>query len=323
MPRFFKEDKDAIIVLLAAVIICILSYPVINDLFGRKDKEHRPDAAYSHYKSGKRQADSTGRRQYYYVEEKQGELFTFDPNTADSTQLLRLGLRPWQVRNIYKYRAAGGRYRKPTDFARLYGLTLKQYKRLEPYIRIEKEVMAADVYGGEQREYSRESRPAIDRIKKLAKGETVNVNTADTAMLKQIPGIGSYYARQIVRRRERLGGFSSPDQLLEIDGFPKEAMEYLTVGHGTTQKSSISSVSDADKSSEAKAPGTAGLRKIRINHDDIKSMSRHPYMRYYQAKEIDRYRRLKGALHSTADLRRIPSFSPQDISRLTPYLDFE
>ena len=318
MPRFFKEDKDAIIVLLAAVIICILSYPVINDLFGRKDKEHRPDPAYSHYKSGKRQADSTGRRQYYYVEEKQGELFYFDPNTADSTQLLRLGLRPWQVRNIYKYRAAGGRYRKPTDFARLYGLTLRQYKRLEPYIRIKPEVMAADVYAKGQREYKQESLPLYDNIKKLTKGETVNINTADTATLKRIPGIGSYYARQIVRRRERLGGFSSPDQLLEIDGFPKEAVEYVT-----TQKSSISSVSDADKSSEAKAPGTAGLRKIRINHDDIKTMSRHPYMRYYQAKEIDRYRRLKGALHSTADLRRIPSLSSQDIARLAPYLDFE
>lgn len=29
------------------------------------------------------------------------ECFYFDPNTADSTQLLRLGLQPWQVRNIY------------------------------------------------------------------------------------------------------------------------------------------------------------------------------------------------------------------------------
>ena len=59
---------------------------------------------------------------------KKVEHFTFDPNTADSTQLLRLGLQPWQVRNIYKYRAAGGVYRKPTDFAKLYGLTVKQYR---------------------------------------------------------------------------------------------------------------------------------------------------------------------------------------------------
>lgn len=323
MPRFQKEDRDAIILLSAVVLICILSYPVINELFEEKDKIGYYKNAYPPYKSGRKHTYSTKRQQYYRVEEKQGELFSFDPNTADSTQLLRLGLRPWQVRNIYKYRAAGGRYRKPTDFASLYGLTLKQYQRLEPYIRIEQEVMAADVYGKGEKQNTRESRSAFDRIRKLSKGETVNINTADTTMLKQVPGIGSYFARQIVRKRERLGGFSSPNQLLEIDGFPKEAMEYVTIGQSATQKSSISSVSKGDDTSENKASQMALLRKIRINHDDIKSMSRHPYMRYYQAKEIDSYRRLKGALRSTNDLRHIASFSKEDIARLAPYLDFD
>ena len=56
--------------------------------------------------------------------------FFFDPNTADSTALLRLGLSPWQVRNIYKYRARGGRYHRPEDFSKLYGLTKGDYERL-------------------------------------------------------------------------------------------------------------------------------------------------------------------------------------------------
>ena len=33
----------------------------------------------------------------------------FDPNTADSITLRQLGLRPWQIRNLLKYRAANGR----------------------------------------------------------------------------------------------------------------------------------------------------------------------------------------------------------------------
>ena len=74
---------------------------------------------------------------------KEPERFVFDPNTADSTQLLRLGLKPWQVRNIYKYRAAGGIYRRPLDFAKLYGLTVKQYRELEPYIRISSDYLPA------------------------------------------------------------------------------------------------------------------------------------------------------------------------------------
>ena len=134
---------------------------LINELFEEKDKTGYYKNAYPPYKSSRKHTYSTKSQQYYRVEEKQGELFSFDPNTADSTQLLRLGLRPWQVRNIYKYRAAGGRYRKPTDFARLYGLTLKQYQRLEPYIRIEQEVMAADVYGKGERQNTHESQPAF------------------------------------------------------------------------------------------------------------------------------------------------------------------
>ena len=71
---------------------------------------------------------------YYKVEGIVHELFPFDPNTADSTQLLKLGLQSWQVRSIYRFRAKGGIFREKTDFARLYGLTKKQYEVLAPYI---------------------------------------------------------------------------------------------------------------------------------------------------------------------------------------------
>lgn len=82
------------------------------------------------------------------------ECFYFDPNTADSTQLLRLGLQPWQVRNIYRYRAKGGVYRKKEDFARLYGLTVKDYRRLEPYIRISEDYLPASTLVGNARRTS-------------------------------------------------------------------------------------------------------------------------------------------------------------------------
>lgn len=42
----------------------------------------------------------TSEPSYYAVPSQAVERFPFDPNTADSTQLLRLGLQPWQVRNI-------------------------------------------------------------------------------------------------------------------------------------------------------------------------------------------------------------------------------
>lgn len=349
MKPFKKGDRDAIILLFAGALICILIFPFINELTGISNADEGKTDAYSRQKHRYYKYDAK-EKQYYYVPEKQGELFPFDPNTADSTQFLRLGLRPWQVRNIYKYRAAGGRYRKPTDFARLYGLTLKQYKRLEPYICIEKEVMAADVYGNIREEYPRHH---YDYPVKLRKGEHININTADTAQLMTVPGIGPYYARQIVRKRARLGGFASPKQLLEIEGFPETALEYMVVGVGKQNGKSAfaasghtdgdakakesssninanalaSNVSMAAKNGKQSADVTAKpkeeLKKIRVNHDDVRTMAKHPYMRYFHAKDIEKYRRLKGKLKSVADLHRLPSFTQEDIAKLTPYLDFD
>lgn len=349
MKPFKKGDRDAIILLLAGALICILIFPFINELTGISNADEGKTDAYSRQKHRYYKYD-TKEKQYYYVPEKQGELFPFDPNTADSTQFLRLGLRPWQVRNIYKYRAAGGRYRKPTDFARLYGLTLKQYKRLEPYICIEKEVMAADVYGNIREEYPRHH---YDYPVKLRKGEHININTADTAQLMTVPGIGPYYARQIVRKRARLGGFASPKQLLEIEGFPETALEYMEVGVGKQNgKSAFAASGHTDGDARAKEPSSninanalasnaslaakngkqsadvtakpkEELKKIRVNHDDVRTMAKHPYMRYFHAKDIEKYRRLKGKLKSVADLHRLPSFTQEDIAKLTPYLDFD
>lgn len=301
MKKYNFTNRDVVIVLLVIIIICLLLYPVIDDFIGFKEgkKENDRKEWYDNNKGGK-----GGNSGYYAADGKTYELFDFDPNTADSTQLLRLGLKPWQVRNIYKYRAAGGRYRSPQDFARLYGLTLEQYKRLEPYIKIKKEVMAADVIGNNDGEYKKDS---IAYPRKLKPGETVNINTADTSLLKRIPGIGSYYARQIVNKRQRLGGIAKIEQLKEIEGFPESAFQYMTIG--------TPSASSANK--------TAEIAKIRINQLEVKELAKHPYIRYIQAKEIFQYRRLRGPIKSASVLQRLPSFSPDDVKRLEPYLDYD
>ena len=299
MRNFRKSDKDAIIVLLIVIIIGLVVFPLLR---GSEDEEETPNKTEYAEKQGR---SSRKKPQYYKVSEKQYELFDFDPNTADSTQLLRLGLQPWQVRNIYKYRAAGGRYNKPTDLARLYGLTLKQYKRLEPYIKIEKEVMAADVYKKSDDEKPiKKDTTLIAYPIKIKEGERIDINLADTNELKRIPGIGSYYAKRIVSFRQRLGGIANVHQLLEMQGFPESSLKYMSVGESTNTHN---------------IPSTT---KIRINHLDLNALSRHPYIRYVQAKEIMNFRRLRGPIKKADDLRHLPSFSEEEVERVDPYIDY-
>ena len=73
---------------------------------------------------------------YYAVARPAVESFAFDPNEADSTQLLRLGLTPAQVRSIYRHRAKGYVYSTPEDFARTPFMTKGQWNRLKPLIKI-------------------------------------------------------------------------------------------------------------------------------------------------------------------------------------------
>lgn len=230
----------------------------------------------------------------------------FDPNTADSTLLLSLGLQDWQVRSIYRYRSRGGVFRKKNDFAKLYGLTVKQYKSLEPYIRISEDYRPASTLcpqsaKTEMHETSRSSDMAQkSHPHKLNKGETVPLNTADTTLLQTVPGIGSYYARQIVRYRERLGGFVDVNQLKEIEGFPIESIPFMRI--------------NADEMGK--------ICKININTTPLIQLRKHPYINYYQAKAICDYRRLKGTITDLRQLALLPDFDAKSLQQLAPYLTY-
>ena len=245
---------------------------------------------------------SAARKNYYYASNpKKVERFTFDPNTADSTQLLRLGLQPWQVRNIYKYRAAGGIYRQPIDFAKLYGLTVKQYRELEPYIRISSDYLPASTLVKERANYSpkttKDTVVVYQRSTKIKATEHIVLNTADSTALTTIPGIGPYYARRIIQYGNRLGGYVSVEQLDEIDTFPTEAKQYLVINNP--------------------AP-----KKLNINQLSLNELRRHPYINFYMAKAITDYRRLHGTIKSLNELRLIKDFTPEAIKRLTPYVAY-
>ena len=233
--------------------------------------------------------------QYYAQKERPVERFAFDPNTADSTQLLRLGLQSWMVRNIYKYRAAGGVYRTKADFARLYGLTAKQYRELEPYIHISADYQLASTLVSKEPTHERDTLRHYQE--KLAQGQTIDLNAADTTLYKKVPGIGSYYARKINEYRNKLGGFVSIDQLDEIADFPQGAKAYF----------SLNETSPA---------------KMRINQLSLNELRRHPYISYAQARAIVDYRRLYGAIHSLQELSLLPEFSAGAIARLEPYINY-
>lgn len=56
---------------------------------------------------------------------------------------------------------------------------------------------------------------------------SIDINTADTILLKSLPGIGSVYALRIVKYRNLLGGFIEIEQLKEVYGIKNELFEQI------------------------------------------------------------------------------------------------
>ena len=219
----------------------------------------------------------------------------FDPNTVDSSTLVHLGFKPWQAKNMVKYRAAGGKYRKPEDLKKLYGMTDSMFQALTPYIYIAREEVDSVAVDSLRKD-------SLPRWEEENKDTILNLRTADTVELKMIHGIGSYRARQIVRYREQLGGFVSVEQVLEAKG-----MENV----------------DADSLLAHFWIDTVKIEAMNVNSVGLQRLSRHPYLRFEQAQAIYELRRKKIRLDSIQQLQQIECISAETLEKIAPYLNFD
>lgn len=287
-----KSDIKVVLLCLAIIILLLMLFFAIDSVEPARNSD-------SQTRLNSLTCNSSSRNYYFDHKKPSQKLTVFDPNTADSTTLLGLGLPEFTVRAIYKYRAKGGVFSSADDFARMHGITQGLYRSIKPYIRISDDFLpASDKLP--PRTYASHYNSPVDASqypKKLLPGERISINTADTNALKRVPGLGSYFAKRIVELRQRYGGFISLDQLLDIKGFPEASLEYLTIPDGDITRININ---------------TASFRQLQI----------HPYIGYSRAKTITDYRRLKGNITSLLQLSLMPGFSDKERERLEPYIEF-
>lgn len=219
------------------------------------------------------------------VNRSRAERFAFNPNTLDSAGWVRLGFSPKQAASVLKYRSKGAAFRNAEDLLRLYMVDSALYLELQPLVTIS-EIPAIE---------AKSSFP--ERLASALR--KVDINLADTIELEELRGIGSAFARRIYRYRERLGGFISPEQLLEVYGMDSARYE------GILPQVILDSM---------------GTVRIDVNTAEYLDLIRHPYLNKNQVRAIIRYREQHGAYRSLNDLLRIHLINQNDIERLSPYL---
>ena len=223
-------------------------------------------------------------------------LRSFNPNTESDFESLVV---PYYITNrIIKYRTAGCTFKIKTDLSKIYGLSDSLYQTLEPYIDLphELETPKKVTYKNTQK-YTKlySSLPPKQKVINY----NFNLRTVDSLTLITFPGIGNIYASRIVKYRNRLGGFHSPNQLFEVYGLPKETAQQLL------KHSFIDSISVA---------------QLNLNKVTFKQLLKHPYLEYEDVQNIFNFKRKFGGFNQVNDLQKHQLISDSIFVKVAPYL---
>ena len=128
----------------------------------------------------------------------------------------------------------------------------------------------------------------------------VDINTADSAELEALPGIGPILSARIIKYRNLIGYFYGIDQLNEVYGLDREVI---------------------DMNRNRFKCDSSLVRKININSAAYADLLRHPYINRSHVEAIINFRRLSGSFTDIAELKRNRIFSSNELLRLRPYIE--
>lgn len=299
---FTSKDRIAVITLAALIVIIVLLPGFIANNNGGQRKVQTDTA----WVAAARQLELSAVAEQDYEEPIQrhqfdrqnrtstrpaASLFYFDPNTLDEAGWKKLGLRDKTIHTIINYVSKGGRFRKPEDLSKIYGLFEDEYARLAPYIRIEQTI--------KEDPPSPVNTTSPKPIKSFA---MIDINIADTSAFIALPGIGSKLASRIVSFREKLGGFYSIEQVGETFGLADSVFQKI--------KSHLQL-------------NTVAIKKININNASVDELKQHPYIRYALAKAIIAYRDAHGEFAQKEDLKKIMLITEDVFRKIDPYITLQ
>ena len=209
------------------------------------------------------------------------EFFVFDPNKATDSEFLRLGFSNKQITTIRKYQDKGGVFRDRADFFKIRVISENQKRALSDFVVIERGTESVP-----QKESCVVNVPVID------------LNSADSIQLKQLPGIGAVLSKRIVKYRDLLGGFYSINQLKEVYGLREQTIRQIE--------------------EKVKVDNTK-IRKLDLNFADVNELSRHPYLKKNLAMQIVRFRTKNGSIRDFSILRDSMILNIDEYNRIKPY----
>lgn len=254
-PYISKSNRRGVLLLLVIILVIVFIPRVLTVFFSREYTLSSSEL----FIAEQVEEEGASQRDYYprYRKKKRFKLpgKAFDPNTYVAGDWMALGLSQKQADVVVRFSARGIR-------------NYEEFNRIT-VIPEELKVMIKDslIFPIRQTENFYVKKP------EEKKRPLIELNTASTDALIELPGIGEYTASKIIQYRDRIGGFVRTEQLMEIKKIDPEL--YARLDKLITVDASV-------------------LKKININSADLKTIKSHPYFDYHIANSIVKMRQQRG-----------------------------
>lgn len=226
--------------------------------------------------------------------------FYFDPNILPDKGFKQLGMPERLIKTIINFREKGGKFRKPEDLKKIFGMPEDLAEKLIPYVQIKSTEKSSPLILKNQAMSPDEKTGFQPSGKNSEPIKIIDINSADSTELRRLRGIGPTLAARIINYRESLGGFYTADQIKEVYGIKEEVY---------TEIRPLLSCNNNR------------VKKINLNVADLKTLGKHPYIKNNFAGLIIKYRNQHGSFNSLEDLNNLIGIDKHAIDKMLPYLE--
>lgn len=298
---FHQQERKNIIVLTAMIFLLLAVQLYLKITGPERNRASVEFLGPEHFKELQVKMDSTNesnrqKRESNWTKRSEKDPWNpepFNPNDLDSAAWRKIGLSPKQAAVMVRIKEERGGFKSKRELEKLRMISFI-YPSIEPYLQLPDSVVY-EKYRPRKRKDSVYPKKQFEKL-------SIELNSADSAELTRLFGIGPSFAKRIVKYRGMLGGFVSPDQLLEVYGMD-------TVRYNRLKDEVLVNPFD--------------IETINLNSADIEMLKKHPYIRYNLAKAIVNYRTQHGPFNSVSDLSKIHLIKPETLEKLRPYMEVE
>jgi competence protein ComEA len=208
----------------------------------------------------------------------------FDPNQYAIEDWMKLGLSQKQADIVLKFGKYG--FYSNEDLRKVFVINDELFALLKDSLIFPEKP---------QKKYQTETPTKREVVEKIIP----ELNSANEEELQALKGIGPFFAKQVIKYRDRLGGFHNKSQLMEVWKMNVETFEILEQNCRVNPNS---------------------VKKFNLNEVTFEELKLHPYLNWNQANSIIKMRQQRGRYEKIEEIKESKLIDEETFLKVSPYL---